>query len=529
MTPLRIFISSVQGEFARERLALRDYLRGDVLMRRFFDVFPFEDVPASDRRPDEVYLDEVERCDLYVGLFGRDYGSEDEQGISPTEREFDCATARGAHRLIFLKEAEARHPKMLALIAKAESGLIRKRFNTAEELVAGLYAALVEYLQTRELIRWGPFDASPCIKATLEDLDLEKMARFVRRARSARQFPLPESASPEEMLEHLKLLSDGRPTNAAVLLFGRSPQRFMISSEIKCAHFHGTRIAKPIPSYQVYKGTAFELVDQAVDFVLGKIALSVGTRAESVRAPITYEIPKEVVIEAVVNAVVHRDYASNGSVQVMLFADRLEVWNPGRLSPSLTLERLRGPHGSVPVNPLLAEALYLAEYIERTGTLDMIRRCAGAGLPEPEFAVTDGFVVTVRRTAALPKSELVSKQDDAGVHVGVQVGRDAGVQVGVQVGREAEARDSAGVQVALSIREEAILRACMQGEVSSGALAASAGYAGRTRSFLKYLGRLLQNELITMTIPDKPKSSLQKYRLTEQGWAALSKWNGAKG
>ena len=363
------------------------------------------------------------------------------------------------------------------------------------------------------------------------------------------------------MLEHLKLLSDGRPTNAAVLLFGRSPQRFMISSEIKCAHFHGTRIAKPIPSYQVYKGTAFELVDQAVDFVLGKIALSVGTRAESVRAPITYEIPKEVVIEAVVNAVVHRDYASNGSVQVMLFADRLEVWNPGRLSPSLTLERLRGPHGSVPVNPLLAEALYLAEYIERmgTGTLDMIRRCAGAGLPEPEFAVTDGFVVTVRRTAALPKSELVSKQDDAGVQVGrdagvqvgrdagvqvgvqvgreaetkdsagVQVGRDAGVQVGVQVGREAEARDSAGVQVALSIREEAILRACMQGEVSSGALAASAGYAGRTRSFLKYLGRLLQNELITMTIPDKPKSSLQKYRLTEQGWAALSKWNGAKG
>ena len=380
------------------------------------------------------------------------------------------------------------------------------------------------------------------MKATLEDLDVEKMARFVRRARSARQFPLPESALPEEMLEHLNLLSDGRPANAAVLLFGRSPQRFMISSEIKCAHFHGTRIAKPIPSYQVYKGTVFELVDQAVDFVLGKIALSVGTRAESVRAPVTYEIPKEVVIEAVVNAVAHRDYTSNGSVQVMLFADRLEVWNPGRLSPSLTLERLRGPHGSVPVNPLLAESLYLAEYIERmgTGTLDMIRRCTGAGLPEPEFAVTDGFVVTVRRTAigALPESELVSKRDSAGVQAGVQVAReaggvdsagvqhDAGVQVGVQVAREAGGVDSAGVQVALSAREAAILKACMRGDASSGELAASAGYSGRTRSFLKHLGRLLQNELIAMTIPDKPRSSSQKYRLTEQGRAALSKRNG---
>ena len=66
MTPIRIFISSVQREFARERERLRDYLRGDPLMRRFFDVFLFEEVPASDRRPDRIYLDEVDRCDIYV-------------------------------------------------------------------------------------------------------------------------------------------------------------------------------------------------------------------------------------------------------------------------------------------------------------------------------------------------------------------------------------------------------------------------------------------------------------------------------
>jgi len=69
MNPIRIFISSVQKEFTKERKALRDYLRGDELMRRFFEVFLFEDVPAKDRRPDEVYLDEVERCDIYIGLF----------------------------------------------------------------------------------------------------------------------------------------------------------------------------------------------------------------------------------------------------------------------------------------------------------------------------------------------------------------------------------------------------------------------------------------------------------------------------
>ena len=150
MNPLRIFISSVQGEFSEERAALRDYIRADALIRRFFEIFLFEDAPASDRRPDQLYLDEVERCDIYVGLFGTDYGNEDDEGVSPTEREFEHATAVGAHRLIFVKGVgDARHPKMQALIRKAQAGLIRKRFNTTAELVTGLYAALVEYLEGR--------------------------------------------------------------------------------------------------------------------------------------------------------------------------------------------------------------------------------------------------------------------------------------------------------------------------------------------------------------------------------------------
>ena len=67
MKPIRIFISSVQKEFSTERAVLRDYLRGDALMRRFFEPFLFEDVPAADRRADELYLAEVEQCDIYLG------------------------------------------------------------------------------------------------------------------------------------------------------------------------------------------------------------------------------------------------------------------------------------------------------------------------------------------------------------------------------------------------------------------------------------------------------------------------------
>ena len=405
MPSIRIFISSVQREFHREREALRDHLRSDPLMRRFFEVFLFEDVPATDRRPDELYLDEVERCDVYLGLLGHDYGSEDCNGVSPTEREFNCATENGVHRLIFVKGAGtgSRHPKVQALIEKAQAGLIRKRFDTPEELVASVNEALVQYLEGRELIRLGPFDAATCMAATVDDLAVDRMRRFILMARTARQFPLSEGVDPQELLMHLDLLKDGRPTNAAMLLFGKSPQRFLISSEIRCAHFHGTEVAKPIPSLQSYKGTVFDLVDQAVNFVLSNIAMSVGTREESIQVPVAYEIPKQVVTEAIVNAVAHRDYTSGGSVQVMLFSDRLEVWNPGKLPRELTIEDLRVPHKSLPRNRLLAEPLYLAGYIERmgTGTVDMIRRCADAGLPEPEFSSRREFRTRILRVSAV--------------------------------------------------------------------------------------------------------------------------------
>ena len=118
----------------------------------------------------------------------------------------------------------------------------------------------------------------------------------------------------------------------------------------RCAHFHGTAVARPIPYRRVYGGTVFELVDQAVDFVLGAIDRTVGTRAETVQAPVAYEIPKQVVTEAVVNAVAHRDYTDPESVQVLLFRDRLEVISPGR-PPSLSVDELRASHAFAPRQP----------------------------------------------------------------------------------------------------------------------------------------------------------------------------------
>jgi hypothetical protein len=122
VNPIRIFISSVQSEFVEERKALFDYLTTDVLLAQFFVPFLFEKLPAVDRTANEVYLDEVINCDIYLGLFGQQYGREDEEGISPTEREFNQAGLHHKTRLIFLTnhENDVRHPKEQALIRRAE-------------------------------------------------------------------------------------------------------------------------------------------------------------------------------------------------------------------------------------------------------------------------------------------------------------------------------------------------------------------------------------------------------------------------
>lgn len=496
MKKIRIFISSVQKEFADERQQLFTYLIRDPLLGLFFEPFLFENLPASDQRTDAVYISEVARCDVYIGLFGSDYGFEDTDGFSPTEREFDEATVQHRTRLIFVKGDALiqRHPKMAKLIKKAGDGLIRKRFINSVELLSGIYASLVCYLREKEIIRTAPFDATCHPTAGIIDLDTNKIKEFVRIARAKRGFPLPAESSTEVILTHLNLIDGGRISNAAILLFGKQPQRFFISSEIKCAHFHGLDIVKPIPAYQVYKGDVFQLVNQVVDFILSKIAVSVGTRDEGTQVPVNYELPPAAVSEAIVNAIAHRDYTSNASIQVMLFENRLEIWNPGQLPLGLNTAKLRQPHTSIPANPLLAEPMYLAGYIERlgTGTGDIIRLCNELNLKEPDFIQDDIFKVIIWRTKNITPDNEVSGEvsGEAGGEVSREVS-DKIKRVVLVIEREIKRVD---IQHKLNIESDDYFR-------------------------VNYIKPALENGYIELTHPNSPNHPQQRYRLSVKGLA----------
>ena len=104
MIPINIFISSVQREFAEERAMLSAYIRQDALLGKFFAAFVFEESPAQSASAQQVFLEQVERCDIYLGIFGDEYGNVDAEGISPTEREYDRAAQLSKTRLIFIKK-----------------------------------------------------------------------------------------------------------------------------------------------------------------------------------------------------------------------------------------------------------------------------------------------------------------------------------------------------------------------------------------------------------------------------------------
>ena len=496
MNRTKIFISSVQNEFAKERRQIADYIRQDSLFSMYFDPFLFEELPAQDKSAQTAYLEQAADAGIYLLLLGKRYGFEDANGISPTEREYDTATAHHAYRIAFIKDISEREAKEEAFKQKIDNSVIRNTFRSYEELQSGVYASLIEYMTSNQILRNAPFDASVYPEASIDDLDKNKIKWFVGMAREKRQFPLQYSEENiRQILLSLHLITeDDKLKNAALLLFAKDVQKWFVSATVKCAQFYGTKIQKPILSQQIYGGTVFDMVDMAVGFVMSRIDQHVGERTHSAQVDVTPELPAQAVTEAIVNAVVHRNYTSNGSVQVMLFKDRLEVWNPGKLPQGMTIAKLNKEHTSNPVNPVLAHPVYLSGYIEQmgTGTTDIIDHCLEYGLRKPEFHQDDDFRVVLWRPEVQERGE------------------ERGEERGKERGKETGEVDDKMKRIILTIRGNT---------VSSAEIMKKMNLTGLDSFRKRYLIPSIEKGYVALLYPDAPKRRDQAYYLTEKGLA----------
>ena len=516
MAEIKVFISSVQREFERERRLLCDYIRTDALLGQFFVPFIFEDLPASEISAQKAYLAQAAACHVYLGIFGTQYGYQDVEGISPTEREYDAARTHFAHRLIYTLRTETpRHPKQQAFISKVEQEVVRRGFSTYEELRTAVYNSLVDYLVKKEVVRRVPFDAAAHPVATYDDVDPERVRTFVNKAREKRKFPLTFADGMEKIFTSIHVLTDdGRLTNSALLLFAKDPQRFFRTSEVRCAQFYGTKVEKPIRNYQVFTGTLFEMIDKAVGFVMSRIDARVGKRDQSVDAPVEYELPESAVAEAIANAVAHRDYTSNASVQVMLFRDRLEVWNPGRLPDGFTVQKLREVHSSEPANPVIAHPLFLAGYIEHlgTGTTDMIADCTEYGLRTPEFIQAEDFRTIIwRKEKVTNLYEKVSVQGKKVIEHEEKV-IEHGEKVTEQTAKNNRAEGESN-RVHLTAKQQKVLEFCDEMPRTAQEILEMVGVKYQTRTLQQYVTKLVLLGVLRPTTTHKNDSN-RKYITT---------------
>ena len=121
MPKKRIFISSAQKEFAEERKQLFTYLMDDPILSNFFVPFIFEDYPSTGRSTSAVYLKEVEKSDIYLGIFGDEYGFQNKTRHSPTEQEYDLAHKLHTDCLIYIKrDSSKRQAKEKKFIQNVE-------------------------------------------------------------------------------------------------------------------------------------------------------------------------------------------------------------------------------------------------------------------------------------------------------------------------------------------------------------------------------------------------------------------------
>ena len=206
----------------------------------------------------------------------------------------------------------------------------------------------------------------------------------------------------EVVLRRLELVTDRRVMRAAAILFGKEGGPGHPMGEVRLARFRGLTKDEFRDNRQ-FKGHAFSLLAHAERFLDEHVPIASTFVEGQMRRVDTPLYPPLALREALVNALVHRDYSvDGGAVSVALFDDRLEIWSTGLLPTGLTPADLRGTHESNPRNRLIAGVFHRRGLIERwgRGTNKILAEAERAGCPEPEFEETAGaFVVRFRPVA----------------------------------------------------------------------------------------------------------------------------------
>ena len=332
-------------------------------------------------------------------------------------------------------------------------------------------------------------DVVPVAGTTSADLDEPAFRRYLTQHYSAdtAQAGLPLDA----VLQNLGLGDGHELTLAGLMLFGRNPLRWRPAFTIKAVAFYGTSIADThYQDSQDFSGTLPNQYTEALAFIKRNLRRVQGD--QGFNSPGILEVPEIALQELLVNALVHRDYFTSASIRILVFRDRIEIISPGPLPDSLSIEDIR--HGkSNRRNPTLSEhAFRLLPY-----------RGMGSGIP--------------RALGEWPQIELISEL--------------SGNQFTARVLRPKAQWEAAGEQAIEQLTDPVndpvtdpvvrLLQTLNAGPLAPSEIQQRLELKHRPTFRANYLRPALERHWIEPTLPDKPNSRLQQYRLTDIGRSVL--------
>ena len=348
-------------------------------------------------------------------------------------------------------------------------------------------------------------DAVPVAGSSVADIDVKALGEYFQRR--FRQSPEQIGLETTRILENLGLASGDTPNLAGLLLFCQTPQRLCPAFDIKAVAFPGTVLHdRHYLDSEDIDGNLPEQYRRSLAFI--KRNLHHVQRQQGFNTLGQLEVPEEVFEELLVNALIHRDYFVSASIRIMIFADRIELISPGHLPDVLDTEKIRFGLSNRRNPTLTSHAVHILPY-----------RGLGTGIPRaidawPMIRLEDDrqrnqVKVVIQR--AVVKGPLSGPSGD-------QVGTKSGPS-GDQVGTESAA-EGEQAETRLSLQQEQVTLLCkMTGDHTAPELMTFVGRSNRSKFREQVLTPLLVLGVVEMTIPDKPNSSKQRYRLTAAGRA----------
>jgi ATP-dependent DNA helicase RecG len=328
---------------------------------------------------------------------------------------------------------------------------------------------------------------------SIKDLDADEIQITLDNAIRLGRLEATDRRDTRSILLGLELIHEDNLLNAAIALYGKTDSLKTLYPQmgIRMARFRGKDRLADFADNRQYWGHAFALLRRAESFLMDHVPIAGRVVPGKMIREDQPWYPPRATREALANALCHRDYTiPGGAVALAMYDDHLEITNPGGLHFGITPEKLAKPHESRPWNPIIANVFYRAGIIERwgTGTLNIIDWCEENGNPEPTWQEQAGSVYVKFLPAVLPDTP-----KDTG---------DVGTKLGLS-------RDQ--VQIIRNLLNDKAITDLME----------LLGRTNRTKFRDQVLNPLIKTGFVEMTIPDKPRSSRQKYRLTDKGRESL--------